>query len=260
MIKKIAVAAVALSMTLAAAQPAQAQSGARRQQERQQAQIPTCVRPLGALSVIEPDNNWWSGLGLSSPEAIIKLFVARSGCFTLVDRNRGLRSRNLERALADNGELQEGSNIGRGQVRAADYFLVPDIITQNANSGGGGLGGVLGGFGRAFGGRTGYVAGSIAGGINVRSSEANVTLSLVNSRTTEQERITEGFARRRDVGFNLGAGGFLGGGFASFGGGSYENTEIGQFIVLAYLNAYTDMVRQLGGLPANASAAAPVAR
>jgi curli biogenesis system outer membrane secretion channel CsgG len=260
MFKKIAIAILAASTALAVAAPAQAQSGARRQQERQQAQIPTCARPLGALSVIEPDNNWWSGLGLSSPESIIKLFVARSGCFTLVDRNRGLQNRNLERALADNGELQPGSNIGRGQVRAADYFLVPDIVTQNANSGGGGIGAALGGLGGLFGGRAGYVAGSVAGGLNVRSSEANVTLSLVNARTTEQERITEGFARRRDTSFNLGAGGFLGGGFASFGGGAYENTQIGQVIVLAYLNAYTDMVRQLGGLPANASAAAPIAR
>jgi curli biogenesis system outer membrane secretion channel CsgG len=119
---------------------------------------------------------------------------------------------------------------------------------------------VLGGLGSMFGGRAGYAAGAIAGGLNTRSSEANVTLSLVNARTTEQERITEGFGRRRDVSFNLGAGGFLGGGFGAFGGGSYENTQIGQVIVLAYLQAYTNMVRELGGLPMNASAAAPVAR
>ncbi len=260
MIKKLALAALALTTSLAVTTPAAAQSGVRRQQVRETAQIPRCARPLGALAVVEPENNWWSGLGLSSPEAIIKLFVARSGCFTMVDRGRGLQNRNLERALADNGELQPGSNIGRGQVRAADYFLVPDIVSQNANSGGGGLGGVLGGIGRAFGGRAGYVAGSVAGGLNVRSSEANVTLSLINARTTEQERVTEGFGRRRDVSFNAGAGGFLGGGFAAFGGGSYENTQIGQVIVLAYLQAYTNLVNELGGLPANASAAAPTAR
>jgi hypothetical protein len=31
-------------------------------------------------------------------------------------------------------------------------------------------------------------------------------------------------------------------------------------IVLAYLDAYTKLVTQMGGLPANAAAAAPVAR
>ena len=35
----------------------------------------------------------------------------------------------MERAMADNGELQRGSNIGKGQVNAADYFLEPDIVT-----------------------------------------------------------------------------------------------------------------------------------
>ena len=260
MIRKFIIAALAATTTLTAAAPAEAQSSVRRQQVREQAQIPRCARPLGVMAVVEPENNWWSGLGLSSPEAIIKLFVARSGCFTMVDRGRGLKNRNLERAMADNGDLQPGSNIGRGQVRAADYFLVPDIVSQNANSGGGGIGGVLGGLGGMFGGRAGYLAGSVAGGLNVKSSEANVTLSLVNARTTEQERITEGFGRKKDVSWNLGASGFLGGGWGSVGAGSYENTQIGQVIVLAYLQAYTNLVRELGGLPANASAAAPVAR
>ena len=36
-------------------------------------------------------------------------------------------------------------------------------------------------------------------------------------------------------------------------------TELGQVIVLAYLDAYTKLVTQLGGLPTNAAAAAPVA-
>ncbi|KAG1434621.1 hypothetical protein G6F55_014508 [Rhizopus delemar] len=39
------------------------------------------------------------------------------------------------------------------------------------------------------------------------------------------------------------------------GVGGYANTEIGQVIPLAYLQAYTNMVAELGGLPADASAA-----
>lgn len=239
-------AATVLSLV---AVPAAAQSGARKEQVKKTAEIPICSKKLGTIAIVEPDNNWWSALQLGSPEAIIKLFVMKSGCFGLVDRNKGLASRNIERALADSGELQRGSNIGKRQVKAADYFVVPDLITRNSNSGGGGLGAALGGM-------LGGTLGAIAGGINVKKKEANVTLALVNARTTEQERIVEGFAKKRDIGFGGGVG-FFGGGFGGGGGYGYENTEIGQVITLAYLDAYTNLVRDLGGLPENASAAAP---
>lgn len=247
--RKLVAAFAALGLVTATA-PAQAQSGARKEQVKKTAEIPICTRKLGTISIVEPDNNWWAPLQLGSPEAIIKLFVMKSGCFGLVDRGKGLASRNIERALADSGELQRGSNIGKRQVKAADYFVVPDLITRNSNSGGGGLGSALGGM-------LGGTFGAIAGGINVKKKEANVTLALVNARTTEQERIAEGFAKKRDIGFGGGVGFFGGGGFGGGGGYGYENTEIGQVITLAYLDAYTNLVRDLGGLPANASAAAP---
>ena len=81
-----------------------------------------CTRKLGALAIVEPDNQWWRELNLGSPEAIIKIFVQKSGCFTLVNRGRSMANRNLERAMADSGELQRGSNLGKGQVRAAGLF------------------------------------------------------------------------------------------------------------------------------------------
>ena len=250
LVSLIAVSALALTSTSALAQ---GRSSGRKAQDKAEAQIPVCTQKLGTIAIVEPDNNWWQALGLGSPEAVIKMFVMKSGCFGLVDRNKGLASRNLERALADNGELQEGSNIGRGQVKAADYFIVPDIVSRNERSGGGGLGAALGG---ALG---GGLFGGIVGGLSVNKKEANVLLTLVNARTTEQERMTEGYARRSDWSFGGGAGGFWGG-FAGIGGGGYTNTDIGQVIVLAYLDAYTDLVSQLGGLPADPSAAAPEAR
>jgi curli biogenesis system outer membrane secretion channel CsgG len=258
--KKLAVLAAAAAALVISASPAAAQgkSSGRKAQERGVAEIPVCAKKLGTISIVEPDNNWWQAMGLGSPEAVLKLFVMKSGCFSLVDRNKGLASRNIERALADNGELQGGSNIGRGQVKAADYFIVPDIVSKNERSGGGGLGGVLGGFGRSLGG-FGGVAGGIAGNISVNKKEANVLLTLVNSRTTEQERMTEGYARKSDWSFGGGAGGFWGGGFGGIAGGGYQDTDIGQVLVLAYLDAYKDMVTQLGGLPSNPSAAAPQA-
>ena len=246
----------AMSAVVLTATPAFAQgkSSGRKAQERAQAQIPVCTRKLGTIAIVEPDNNWWQGLGLGSPEAVLKMFVMRSGCFGLVDRNKGLQSRNIERALADNGELQDGSNIGRAQVKAADYFIVPDIVSKNERSGGNALGAALGGF---LGGST---VGAIAGGISVNKKEANVLLTLVNSRTTEQERMTEGYARKSDWSFGAGGGAGWWGGFGGVAGGGYQNTDIGQVLVLAYLDAYTQLVHQLGGLPADPSAAAPQAR
>ena len=229
----------------------QDKSSARKQQEKGTAQIPRCRRNLGTVAIVEPDNQWWRELSLGSPEAIMRVFVQQSGCFTLVNRGRSMQSRAMERALADQGELQQNSNLGRGQVKAADYFLQPDIVTTNSNSGGGGVGAALGGLlGSRF-------LGGIAGGLNIKKKEANVTLAVVNARTTVEEALVEGHARKSDIGFGGGAGGGWWGGFAAAGGAGYQNTEIGQVIVLAYLDAYTKLVTQLGGLPADASAAAP---
>jgi len=248
----LAMAAAAFALTGANAEAA-SKSSARKKQESGTQDIPQCYRNLGTVAIVEPDNQWWRELSLGSPEAIIRIFVQRSGCFTLVNRGRSLESRAMERALADQGELQAGSNIGRGQVKAADYFLQPDIVSTNNNSGGSGFGAGLGGFlgGRSFGG--------LLGGIKVKKGEANVTLSIVNARTTVEEALVEGYARKSDVSFGVGGGGWFGGAFAGAGGGGYQNTQIGQIIVLAYLDAYTKLVGQLGGLPEDASEAAPLA-
>ncbi|KHK92336.1 CsgG/HfaB family protein [Novosphingobium malaysiense] len=255
--KKVICALGALAVSLTASTAfAESKSSARQAQERGTQEIPVCTRNLGTVAIVEPDNKWWRELSLGSPEAILRVFVQRSGCFTLVNRGRSMHNRAMERALADQGELQAGSNLGKGQVKAADYFLQPDIVSTNNNSGGTNLGGILGGIG---GGLFGRSVGAVAGGLNIKKGEANVTLSIVNARTTVEEALTEGYARKSDVSFGAGAGGFFGGTFAAAGGGGYQNTKIGQVIVLAYLDAYTKLVTQLGGLPVDAAAAAPVA-
>lgn len=247
-----AIAALAVSTPALAADRG---SSGHQAQARGTQDIPHCSRNLGTIAIVEPDNQWWREYNLGSPEAILKIIVQRSGCFGLVNRGRAMQSRAMERALADNGELQDGSNLGRGQVKAADYFLEPDIVSANRNSGGSNVGGVLGGIGGMFGG--GF--GALAGGINVKKGEANVTLSVVDARTTEEKALTEGYARKSDVSFGAGAGGWFGGTFGGVAGGGYQDTAIGQIIVLAYIDAYTKLVTQLGGLPDNASDAAPPA-
>jgi hypothetical protein len=246
-------AATACLIAGASAADAKGESSGRKAQDRGEAQIPHCAKNLGTVAIVEPDNQWWRELNLGSPEAVMRVFVQQSGCFTLVNRGRAMQSRAMERAMADNGELQDDSNIGRGQVKAADYFLQPDIVTSNSNSGGGGLGGLAGGL-------LGHgLLGGVAGGLSIKKKEANVTLSVVNARTTVEEALVEGYARKSDIGFGGGAGGGWWGGFAAVGGSGYQNTDIGQVIVLAYLDAYTKLVTQLGGLPENASDAAPQA-
>ena len=244
----LAGAAIALVATPAYAKPGQSSgpsSGYQDQMAGQQ-QIPVCTHKIGTLAIVEPDNQWWRELNLGSPEAILKIFVQQSGCFSLVNRGRASQSRAMERALAEQGELQRGSNFGKGQVKAADYFLEPDIVSTNKNSGGGGIGAVAGGILGHVGG-WGSVVGAVAGGINVKKGEASVTLSLVNGRTLEEEALSQGYFRKRDI--SWGAGGAAGwwGGFGGGEASGYQNTEIGQVIVLAYLDAYKKMVTQLGG-------------
>jgi len=241
----IAGAAAALVSTSAWADA----SSGHKDQARGEQEIPVCTHRIGTLAIVPPDKQWWRELNLGSPEAIIKIFVQQSGCFTMVNRDRAMQSREMERAMADNGELQRGSNMGKGQVKAADYFLQPDIVSTNKNSGGGGAGAAVGGLLGHFGGWGGAV-GALAGSINVKKGEANVTLDLVNARTTEEEALTEGYARKTDISWGAG-GGYASwwGGFAAAGASGYQNTEIGQVIVLAYLDAYKKLVAQLGGTP-----------
>lgn len=242
-------AALSLASVPVAAPPSFAASIGDKTAEKQ-AQIPTCGHKIGTLAVREPDQRWWEGLGLESPEALLKLFVRQSGCFTLLDRGKGFEMAQQERALAAGGALQGGSNIGGGQVKAADYILVPDIVSKNNNASGSNIGGLLGGFMGGF-------AGAIVANINISSKTADVVLTITNVRTSEQEVIAQGHGSKTDVGFGGGLGGFGVGAFGAAGAGTYQSTAIGQVVTLAYIDAYTKLVTQMGGLSTNAKADAP---
>lgn len=217
---------------------------------QKQADIPTCSHKIGTLAIHEPQNNWWAPLGLESPEALLKVFVMKSGCFTLLDRGQGFAMAQQERALASGGQLQQGSNIGMGQVRAADYVLVPDVVSRNGNAGGTNVGGILGGF-------IGGGVGALVSHINISSKTADVVLTVTNVRTSEQQAMEEGHGSQTDVGLGFGGGWGGWGGFGGAGISSYQNTAIGQVVVLAYIDSYTKLVGDLGGLSAQASTDAP---
>ncbi len=202
--------------------------------------IPVCEKKIGTLAVTEPDDQWWVAYELESPEALIKVFVDQSKCFTLLDRGKGLTAAQQERALSSSGEMRGGSNIGKGQMKAADYVLVPDLVTKNRDSGGKSLGGLLGGI-------TNSIGGAVLGGINLKSKEADVVLTLTDVRSTEQVALEQGHAKKTDLGWGAGGGAFFGG-FAAVGASSYANTDIGQVVTMAYLDAYAKLVTKIQGM------------
>ena len=233
--RRALVAALSTAVALSVAMPAAAQrQSAQERRKEQAAQIPVCAQPLGAISVIEPEDgvHWWTGQQLPAPSRLIKVFVNKSRCFILVDRGAGLDAAMRERDLGAGGELRVRSNVGKGQIKAADYVMVPDLIGANSNAGG-----------------------NAVGGLNFKSKTADVVLTVTDVRSSEQVAMAEGSAKKTDIGWGAGGGLFGGGGLGAAGVGGYANTELGQVITLAYLQAYTDLVAQLGGLPENASAA-----
>ena len=251
---KILLSAMAVATSLALAAPAQAQFGMDRKQPRNAAtpELPRCAAPLGTVAINEPERRWWTELGLSNPETLIKLMASRSNCLRVVDRNGGLAMRGIERGLADSGELQRGSNLGRGQVKVADYILVPDIVNSDSNAGGNN-------FGAALGGLVPGGAGALLGGIRTKRAQAQALLTLVDARTTEQLYVAEGVAQKTNIGF-AGGGGLLGTtALGALAGGGYSDTDIGKVITAAYLNAYIDLIGYISGQqPGQAAAAAPV--
>jgi curli biogenesis system outer membrane secretion channel CsgG len=216
-------------------------------------QIPTCDKKIGTLSVKEPEQNWWAQYNLDSPEAMIKVIVSQSKCFTLVDRGKGLAAAQSERALASGGDLRGGSNVGKGQMKAADYVLVPDVANRNRDSNGTNIGGAIAGL-------IPHGFGAALGGVSLKSKTADVTLALTDVRSTEQVALEAGHAKKTDLGWMGGGGGFIGA-FIAGGASSYANTEIGQVIMQAYIEAYSKMVadiKQLSPFAATDNAAQAV--
>src|SRR5690606_17848108 len=123
---------------------------------------------------------------------------------------------------------------------AADFFIVPDIANSNSNSGGNALGAVAGAFGSRLGG-----FGALAGGLRTKKAEAQALITLVDARSTEQLYVAEGVAKKTDISFGVGGGGFGAGGFGAAAGGGYANTEIGKVITAAYFNAFVDLIHYM---------------
>ena len=105
------------------------------------ADLEHCGTPLGTIAVVEDSSAPWYGaltgqMHLGSTVPVLKLIIQQSNCFLVVERGQGLRNREQERALAAGGQARAGSNIGGGQMVAADFILTPAVVFSEGNAGG----------------------------------------------------------------------------------------------------------------------------
>jgi hypothetical protein len=82
------------------------------------------------------------------------------------------------------------------------------------------------------------------GGISIKKKTADVVLTLTDVRSTEQVSLQQGHAAKTDLGWNGDGAGFFGP-FAAGGASSYANTEIGQVVAMAYLDAFNKLVTDI---------------
>ena len=215
------------------------QASASKGQRLQQAalnDVPRCSRKLGTISIVDgQDSSGWTQNSLAPPARLLRVLVQRSGCFNIVDRGAGLDAASQEREIVGGRGLQGGSNVGQGQIKAADYVLVAEIQGANSNVSDNAAGAVIGGL----------VSGML-GGIGSHKAEANTVLSLTNVRTTETLAVTDGYAAKRDTSLAIGGAFGVGGVGAGAVGGGYENTDMGRIVTLAFIQAYSKLVSDLG--------------
>lgn len=200
-------------------------------------QLEKCTESLGTLAVDEDVRaSWFSQLqqyNLGPTTPVLRLIIQQSNCFVVVERGAAFNNMMREREISRSGESRQGSNMGQGQMVAADYTMSPSITfsargTQGARIGGGG--GIIG-----------LAVGAAVAGFS--ANEASTTLLMVDNRSSVQVVAAAGSAKNFDFG---GFAGGFGGGFGGAGGGAiggYTNTPEGKVIVASFMDSYNQMVR-----------------
>lgn len=202
--------------------------------------VEKCPAELGTLAVAEPQQQVMSGLqryGLGSPGAMLRLLAQESGCFAVVERGAGMQNLRQERALAESGQLQAGSNIGGGQMAVADFVMTPSVQFSGDT---GGVGGSVGGLLSKAG--LGALSG-LAGGVKFK--EAETTLLVADVRSGIQVAAAEGKASK----MNFAIGGWGWGGLGWAGGGGYSKTPEGKLIAASLLDNFNRIVQQVRDKP-----------
>jgi curli biogenesis system outer membrane secretion channel CsgG len=162
--------------------------------------------------------------------------IQQSKCFQVVERGAAMKNILQERALAQSGEMQQGQNIGKGQLIAADFLMTANVTFTNNNAGG--VGGGLGGLGALFG-PIGMIAGAVVAGVQFK--EAQTTLIVADARSGLQVAAAEGSVSKSDFG--------VGGVIGNVGAGAYSNTAEGKIVAAALLDNYNNIVKTVRDLP-----------
>jgi curli biogenesis system outer membrane secretion channel CsgG len=208
--------------------------------------IEKCDAPIGTISINEPEAatvRALSGYNLGSPAGVLRIMIQESNCFLVVERGSGLRQMQQERALAKSGDLQQASNVGGGQMLAADFVMTPGVIFSDNNAGG--VGGAAGG---VLGRRLGIAAGG------VKFKEAQTSLLIADVRTGVQIAAEQGKAKKAD--FGVGGFGVLGLGVAA---GGYSSTDEGKMLAASFRDNYNNIVLRVRANPTLAKSTAPKA-
>lgn len=209
--------------------------------QRASQQLVRCDRPLGTAALVEPEANVTQRLqlvGLQSPTPVLRLMMAQSNCFSVVDRGAALGNLNTEQQLKLSGMLQSRSTTAQGRMVTVQWLITPNVVFSNPDAGGFGAqlaGTVIGGFASVL-----VPGGALLGSAvaNIRVKEAQTALFLTNAQTGEQTAVAEGSASVTDFsGNNLNLG--------SAGLGGYGNTAEGKLIAAAYLDAFNKLVEQI---------------
>ncbi|MCM3879371.1 MAG: hypothetical protein ND807_04605 [Vicinamibacterales bacterium] len=199
-----------------------------------------CDKPMGALAVVEPQNEVLVALTrykLSSPVGLIRMMVQQSNCFIVVERGAGMHNIMQERQLAAAGESRQGSNMGGGQMVAADFVMTPMVVFSEGNAGGvgGGVGSLLG--------RKAAAVASVAGGLKFK--EAQTSMLVADARSGVQVAAAEGSTKKADMRL----GGLIATGGTGVSAGGYGNTNEGKIIAAAFMDNYNNIVKTVRNDP-----------
>jgi hypothetical protein len=195
-------------------------------------QLVQCSESVGTIALVESQIPALAQKGLTSPVPLIRLIAAQSGCFNVVERGQALTRMQDERRLAEGGMLQQGANVGGGQMVAADYMITPNVVFSEGNARA-----TMRALGSLIPGSMGSMGSALIGGISFK--EAQAVMMVTDTRSGVQVAVAEGRAEASDLG-GLGLGSIKG--FGSLDG--YSTNE-GKVVAGAFLDAFNKLVDQI---------------
>ncbi|MCB1972120.1 MAG: peptidoglycan-binding protein [Geminicoccaceae bacterium] len=191
--------------------------------------LPRCSAPLGTVALVEDQYASYTRYNVESPLPILRLLVAQSGCFNVVDRGAGLTR------IRQEDQLTGSTGQGEQKLVRAQYYLTPQLTFADSNSGGGlaNLGGLFGSVGNTL--------TQVAGSVGLTQAEAQTVLFLTQTDSGLQVAAAEGSSKNTD--FALRGNSFIN----RLGGGAsaYASTDMGKVIIASLVDGLNKLVAQL---------------